>query len=498
VKKNQLWATLAIVAAGIAIGIAILTTGRHGSGDGRDHGAEKEAGAKTAKGPHGGRLLAQDDFALEVAIFERGVPPELRVYTYEKGKPVPPAEVKVAVQLERLGAPPEAIAFQPRGDHLGGDREIEEPHSFKVTVAAERGGKRYRWEYEQEEGRVKMTDAATKGAGIELATAGPARIRSMLQLQGEIQFNGDRVAHVVPRLAGVVVGSAKNLGDPVKKGELLITLESQTLADLRSERLAALTRLELARTTFDREKRLWEGKISAEQDYLASRTALAEAEIAYRTATQKLAALGLTPAEIARGGAEGLTRYEIRAPIDGLVIEKHAAVGEAVKEDATIFVVADLSTVWVEMTVYPKDLDKVKVGQQVTVRATAFAATAEGRVSYVGSLVGEQTRSAKARVTLPNPERAWRPGLFVTVDLVENEAEVPVAVPVGAIQDYRDGNVVFGRFGDVFEARPVELGRTDGRTVEIVKGLAAGTQYGATNSYVLKADLGKAGASHDH
>jgi len=180
------------------------------------------------------------------------------------------------------------------------------------------------------------------------------------------------------------------------------------------------------------------------------------------------------------------------------VIEKHAAVGEAVKEDATIFVVADLSNVWAEMTVYPKDLDKVKVGQQVTVRATALGATGEGRVSYVGSLVGEQTRSAKARVTLPNPERAWRPGLFVTVDLVEGEAEVPVAVSVGAIQDYRDGKVVFGRFGNVFETRQVEPGRSDGKTVEIVKGLAAGAQYAATNSYALKADLGKAGASHNH
>jgi len=511
VKKNQLWATLAIVAAGIAVGAVILTTERHGASDAHDRAKEgkdahagetatkgKAAAAKAAKGPHGGRLLAHGDFALEVAIFERGVPPELRVYAFEKGKPVPPAEVKLALLLGRLGAPPEAIAFRPREDYLRGEQEIEEPHSFKVTLTAERGGQTYRWEYEQEEGRVKMTDAAAKSAGIEIATAGPARIRSVLQLQGEIQFNQDRVAHVVPRLAGVVVGSTKNLGDPVKKGELLVTLESRALADLKSEHLAATKRLELAQTTFARETRLWEDKISAEQDYLASRTALAEAEIAHRTTGQKLAALGVTPADIGRGSAAALTRYEVRAPIDGLVIEKHAAVGEAVKEDATIFVIADLSTVWAEMTVYPKDLDKVKVGQPATVRATALGATAEGRVAYVGSLVGEQTRSAKARVTLPNPDRAWRPGLFVTVDLVEDEAEVPVAVAVGAVQDYRGGKALFGRFGDAFEARPVELGRSDGRRVEIVKGLAAGTQYAATNSYLLKADLGKTGASHDH
>jgi len=132
------------------------------------------------------------------------------------------------------------------------------------------------------------------------------------------------------------------------------------------------------------------------------------------------------------------------------------------------------------------------------VRASALNAEAEGRVAYVGSLIGEQTRSAKARVTLPNPDRSWRPGLFVTVDLVQNETEVPVAVPAEAIQTYRDAKIVFGRFGEFFEARPVELGRNDGKRVEVVSGLAPGTRYAATNSFVLKADLGKAGASHDH
>ena len=201
---------------------------------------------------------------------------------------------------------------------------------------------------------------------------------------------------------------------------------------------------------------------------------------------------------VSSGGSDGLTRYEIRAPIDGVVTEKHLSVGEAVKEDASIFTIADLSTVWAEMTIYPKDLAVVKLGQKVTVRASALNAEAEGRVAYVGSLIGEQTRSAKARVTLENPERRWRPGLFVSVDLVQDETEVPVAVSVDAIQTYRDWKVVFGRFGSFFEARPVELGRSDGKMVEVLKGLAPGTRYAATNSFVLKADLGKAGASHDH
>lgn len=496
-RSKSFLATAVILVVGVLLGAWILLGAQErGPEDEHGHDDKKLAAVEAEKGPHGGRMLREGNFAIEMSIFESGVPPELRIYAFEKGKPLAPGEAKVQIQLERLGTPPEAVALRARQDFLQSEREIEEPHSFKVAVLAERGGRSYRWTYEQQEGRVQMDDPTAAKAGIEVRAAGPAKIRSTLELQGEIQFNRDRMAHVVPQLAGVVVQSAKNLGDQVKKGEVLVVIQSQTLADLRSEHQAAQTRLELARTTHDREKQLWEEKITAQQDYLAARNALAEAQIAHRAVEQKLLALGQGTAT--RGGADTLTRYEIRAPIDGVVIEKHVAVGEGAKQDVTIFVIADLSSVWAEMNVYPKDLDLVKLGQRVTVRASPLKVEAEGRVAYVGSLVGEQTRSAKARVTLSNPERSWRPGLFVTVELVREETEVPVAVPLDAIQTYRDGKVVFGRFGDAFEARPVELGRSDGKRVEVLKGLKPGTRYAASNTFVLKADLGKAGAAHDH
>ena len=505
-KNGTFWMTAGILVAGAVLGGLILvgvkptvSVDEHGSKDAQHaKGGKGHAPGEAAKGAHGGRLLSQGDFALEVAIFEQGVPPEFRVYAFDKGTPIDPAELKLQIELERLGAARETIGFRSENDYLRSEREIVEPHSFKVSVSAERKGQVYRWAYEQVEGRVRMSDTTAKSAGIAVRTAAPMKIRSALQLSGEIQFNQDRVAHVVPRLAGVVVRSAKNLGDEVQKGEVLAVLESQTLADLKSEHLATSKRLELANTTFEREKRLWQDKISAEQDYLASRHALVEAEIAHGSVQQKLFALGLTYEAVMRGGADGLTRYEIRAPLDGVVIEKHLALGEAVKEDASIFTIADLSTVWAEMTVYPKDLNSVKLGQKVTVRVTALNAEARGRVAYVGSLVGEQTRSAKARVTLPNPERSWRPGLFVTVDLVRDETEVPVAVPLDAVQSVGDRKVVFGRYGEYFELRPVELGRSDGKWVEVMTGLPAGTAYAASRSFILKADLGKAGAAHEH
>ena len=505
-KKRIVIPVLVVIAIGLAGGLFyFLPDSAPGKpADGQDkrqvaaHAESPEAEPENPKGPHGGRLLSKGAFSVEVTIYEQGVPPEFRIYAFENGKPVDPAQIRLKVELGRLGVQPEQIGFLAKKDYLVGDREIAEPHSFTVRVVAQYKDQEHNWAYEQIEGRINMDDAVAGEAGIGIAAAGPAKIRSLLQLSGEIQFNQDRLAHVVPRLDGVVLRSVKNLGDPVRRGELLAVVESQMLADLKSEHLATQTRLNLATATFEREKRLWEEKISAEQDYLASRQALAEAGIADRNAEQKLLALGLDHAAIARGGDDALTRYEIRSPIDGVVIEKHLSLGEAIKEDASIFTIADLSTVWAEMTIYPKDLASVKIGQKVTVNAVGLNIAATGSVSYVGSLIGEQTRSAKARVTLQNPARSWRPGLFVTVELVESEVTVPVAVSIDAIQTYRDWKVVFARFDGQFEARPVELGRSDGKLVEIVEGLQSGTKYAAANSFVLKAELGKAGASHDH
>lgn len=340
---------------------------------------------------------------------------------------------------------------------------------------------------------IVLTDAQIQSAGIGIDKATPARIRTSSQLPGEIRFNEDRTAHVVPRLTGVVESVPANLGQPVKRGQVLAVIASTGLSELRSELLAAQRRLALARSTYTREKQLWQEKISAEQDYLAAQQTLREAEIAVANAQQKLVALGASAT-----GTGSLNRYEIRAPFDGIVVEKHIALGEAVKEDASIFTLSDLSSVWAEIVVPAKDLNVVRVGEKVVVRATAFDSTAEGQISYVGALLGQDTRTAKARVTLPNPKMAWRPGLFVNVDVVSGETEVPVSVLADAVQTVEDKPVVFVRVKDGFTAQPVKLGRADGKRVEVIDGLAAGTAYAASGSFVLKAELSKGSAEHSH
>ncbi len=504
-KRKQSIAILIVVTVGIVISGLILTQDKTVN-PASEHGRVKAEHASNAmnaeakqvldKGPRGGKLFTTDGFGAEVTIFEQGVPPQFRLYLYQNGEPLPPTVANVTLTLSRLGRQPQVFQFSPEASYLLGDQEVEEPHSFDVAIAAERSGKTFRWRYSQVEARVAMPDAVLKSTGVEILTAGPTTIKPVLHLQGEIKFNEERMVHVVPRVSGVVISVHRDLGQRVKKGEVLAVIESQALADLRSQFMAAGKRLLLARITADRERKLWEEKISAEQDYLSARQALNEAEITSDVASEKLRALGVRPGE--HGHGRNLSRFEIRAPSSGVIVKKAVAMGETLKEDSSIFTLADLSNVWVEITVYPKDLGSIAVGQPTTVKAAAFEAEGVGTVSHISAIVAEQTRTTQARVTLDNPTGQWRPGMYVDVKLSAEEVRVPVAVSADAIQTVRDWSVVFGRYGEYFEARPLELGRSDSKMVEVLKGLSAGEKYAGGNSFAIKADLGKSGATHDH
>ncbi|VVN23944.1 Cobalt-zinc-cadmium resistance protein CzcB [Pseudomonas fluorescens] len=343
-----------------------------------------------------------------------------------------------------------------------------------------------------EEGHIELSAEQITAAGIQLAEAKAQNISRGLSFPGEVRFDEDRTAHVVPRVPGVVESVAVNLGQTVKKGQLLAVIASQQISDQRSEQAAAQRRLALARTTYEREKKLWQDKISAEQDFLQARQALQEAEIALSNAQQKISVL--SGSVVATGG----NRYELRAPFDGVVVEKHLTPGEVVDESTAAFTLSDLSRVWVTFGVSPRDLNKVQVGKAVTVSAPELNAEVVGSVAYVDSLLGEQTRTATVRVTLENPQGSWRPGLFVTALVATDSREAKVAVPESAIQTVEDKPTVFVRTDDGFEARAVELGSRAAGHVEVTQGLEAGVQVASAGSFVLKSELGKASAEHSH
>ncbi|MBC3239323.1 efflux RND transporter periplasmic adaptor subunit [Pseudomonas lurida] len=345
---------------------------------------------------------------------------------------------------------------------------------------------------DEEEGELELTEQQIQAAGIQVAQAQPRSISTLLVLPGEVRFDEDRTSHIVPRAAGVVESVKVNLGQSVKKGELLAVIASQQISDQRSELAASERRVELARTTFQRERQLWQDKISAEQDYLLARQALQEAEIALANARQKMSAL--SGSAVLVGG----NRYELRAPFAGVVVEKHLGVGEVVGESTNAFTLSDLSQVWVTFGVFPKDLNKVRVGKPVKVSSTEMGTEVLGTVAYVGNLLGEQTRTATVRVSVLNPDDAWRPGLFVSVQLATETLQAKVTVPQEAIQTVEDKPSVFMRTEHGFVTRHLELGASENGYVEVRQGLDAGAQVATVGSFILKSELGKGSAEHAH
>jgi len=381
-----------------------------------------EQAAEFERGPHRGRWLADGDFALELTIFESGVPPEFRAYLYRDGKPVEPSGVELAVTLRRLGDRIDQIGFAPRGDYLLGDQTVYEPHSFDAEVVAREGGREHRFQFSSYENRVTLASEQLEAAGVVVATVGPATIRERVVLNGRIAPNEDALTHVMPRFPGVVRSVHKRLGDPVARGDLLATIESN----------------------------------------------------------------------------ESLQAFELRAQLAGTVVAKDVSPGEFVSNDRELFQIADLSSVWVDLDVYRRDFARLRVGQPVTIDAGDGSALVASTLAYLSPIGAVNTQTLLARAVLANPDRSWRPGLFVTAEVEVGVSPVPVAVAADALQRVRDWDVVFLTAGELFEAQPVELGRRDAAHVEIVSGLAAGQRYVAAGSFILKAEAGKSGATHDH
>jgi len=377
--------------------------------------------AESPKGPHGGRLLADGDFAVEVTIFEDGQEPVFRIYPTRDGKPVDPATVHLAVTLRRLGGRIDRVAFKPEGDHLTSDGTVEEPHSFDVEVVATEGGSRHRWAYASPEGRTRIAAQAARAGGIVIERAGPASIGEIRELVGTVQLATTARSEVRARFPGKVVAVTKKVGDRVRAGELLARVESN----------------------------------------------------------------------------ESLQIYSIAAPVGGVIAERNTTVGD-VAYDGPMFVITDPAQTTVVFNIFPRDLEAVRPGQNILIETLDGLAVATTRLGDYLPEGNVQAGTALMRANLPNPTGQWRPGMALRGKVSVNSGNVPLAVRTEALQRFRDFTVVFANYGEDYEVRMLRIGRQTPEWTEVISGIAPGTPYAAKGAFLIRADIEKSGASHDH
>ena len=359
-------------------------------------------------------------------------------------------------------------------------------------------------EHGEEDSAVQFTTETMTEFGIMTDQAGPGTLTKQIERPGEIVLNPDRISHIVPRVPGVVKEVMKSVGDWVIQDEVLVVLESRELAILKSHYLTAFERLDLAQEIFKREEDLWKKKISAEQEYLEFKQKLVEARIEVHAAEQQLHTIGLSHSYIESLSSQPdtqITRYEIRAPFSGRITEKHITLGEFVKDDSSVFTIADLSRVWMRLTLYQKDLLSVQEGQEVSISFKLGNQNTKGVISYIDPIMDEQTRTVSARVVVENKDGIWRPGLFVSGSIIVEQVPVSVQVPQTAIQTIDNKPAVFVKNEKGFQPQFVHLGRTNKTGAEIVSGLEVGQVYVVEGGFALKAEMEReafAEGGHSH
>jgi cobalt-zinc-cadmium efflux system membrane fusion protein len=417
--KRSFVAVVVIVIVAVLLLVWILSTPEHAE-DMHVHEHEEHQDAIAATGPHGGRMLEQVGFAVEIVLVEAELYPEFRVYAYRDNQPLDVRQLQLEIELKRTGGRSDHLIFSPQRDYLRSGI-VEEPHSFEVSVSAEHGGNRYTWEYDQFEGRTQIPNDIARAMGVQTETVGPAVLIEATTLTGRVQTNPNRLARVRPRFPGMVNAVHRELGDAVSAGDVLATIQSN----------------------------------------------------------------------------ESLQDYTVEAPIDGLIIKRDIQLGEA-SGDQPMFVIADLSEVWVELDVFVRDLDHIRKGMPVTIETLGRRYQTAAKIDWVSPLTAHASQSARARVVVSNEDGRLRPGQFVRGHVTAAEVEVPLAVRLSALQRFRDFQVVFAQFDDVYEVRVLDLGRRSRDWVEVLGGIEAGTRYVTENSYLIKADIEKAGAGHHH
>lgn len=352
---------------------------------------------------------------------------------------------------------------------------------------AEAGGKKEEKEAKLEKGHVKLADVEVREAGVLAEELKAQSLPSQVVLNAVISANQDRLAHISPRVPARLTAVNVNVGDRVKPGQVLALLDSLELGEAQSAWHQAQSGEALARTDFERAQSLHKDEIIAEKDYLRARSEYEKAKAQARASAERLQMLGVAPSS---AGGKGGSTFPLTAPFSGVVVEKKAVLGEMAQPDKSVFAVADLSTVWVEASLFEKDLARVRVGASATVTVPAYPGMEfKGKVTNIASMLDKDTRTIPVRITIPNVDGRLKPEMFGTASIEGTTAAEVLVLPETAVILLNGEPTIFIDQDGDYEARHVQLGTRLGGNVVIANGVKAGEWVVRKGAFAIKAKL---------
>ena len=342
------------------------------------------------------------------------------------------------------------------------------------------------------EGIVRLTEKERENAGIKVQEAKHRESRCSLKAMGKVLAPQLQTAIVSHAFSGRVAEIHANIGDLVEKGKPLVTLDSHEVGEAKSEFYKAIANGELAKMNLDREKRLLDGGIGIKKNFVAAEAEHKVAQATVEAAHKKLHVLGFTEEqvkEIADTHQINAT-ISLYAPIAGKVVDTQAVLGAMVDPSTAILTIIDLRSLWVDAEVYEKDIARIKIGQEAEIGVPAYpAAVFRGKISYIGDVVDEETRTITVRADVDNADRRLKPGMFADVKILLDESRQMLVVPPAAILEDGKQEIVFVEEDDHFARREIQTRTIDGKCLQVLSGLEAGEKVVIEGNHQLHSKL---------
>jgi len=339
---------------------------------------------------------------------------------------------------------------------------------------------------------LELTPEEEKAIDVQTVKVGRRPMRNQLRAMGKVLVPQTKKAIVSYAFPARVSDVHANIGDWVESGQKLVTLQSEEVGKARAEFFKAQADFELAKRNLEREKNLFDRGVGAQKNLLTTEAEFKVAEAGMNIAEKKLHVLGFTEGMVQEMEKTHQINPTISlyAPIGGKVIASNAVRGAMVDQNTEILVIMDPTVLWIEAEIYERDIAKIKISQDVEVSVPAYPGEAfPGKISYIGDVMKEDSRTITVRTEIRNREYKLKPGMFSDMVVFLNHPDEVLAVPEAAVLDDRDRKIVFISVAEGYRLQPVRVGIKEGGHWEVLEGLTEGDEVVTAGNYQLKSKL---------